>query len=366
MKTRSTLLLKVREVLGSKSLMYWCELYAKGEVKIDGEPVNFIVASGELKEDSRLRDIVHMIADRLRREVEARDKVVSAGKKVFDFVKQFEAFGIKYKEATSIEKEFTLIDDLAELIKDIMHNQFLADGVLILLDEADKPLPSAHLGMLCKLLTERLTKIGCDRCGIGLAGLPELMDKLEASHSSSVRVFETFTLQPLLMHERAQVIDAGLDSAEKINKFKTSITPDARALICHLSEGYPHFLQQFAYSSFDMDEDNTIDAEDVSDAMFKENGALHQLGRKYFENILFVYIRSENYRKVLMAMAEHMDEWVDRKTIKLDAGVSETVVNNALNALKSRKIIIHSDRVKGGVQASNKIFCSLAKGIWLC
>jgi hypothetical protein len=53
------------------------------------------------------------------------------------------------------------------------------------------------LGKLVKLLTEKLTKRGCDRLVIGMTGQPGLIEKLKASHESSSRIFTTLSLKPL-------------------------------------------------------------------------------------------------------------------------------------------------------------------------
>jgi hypothetical protein len=55
--------------------------------------------------------------------------------------------------------------------------------------------PSAQ--MCCKLLTEELNRRGHDKLCIGLAGLPNLINRLRDSHESSVRIFQTMDLKPL-------------------------------------------------------------------------------------------------------------------------------------------------------------------------
>jgi DNA-binding IclR family transcriptional regulator len=58
-------------------------------------------------------------------------------------------------------------------------------------------------------------------------------------------------------------------------------------------------------------------------------------------------ISSEDYRRVLDAMAEHGDSWVSRKTIIAESGVSEANVGNALIALKTKEVVHQDDTRRG-------------------
>ena len=122
-------------------------------------------------------------------------------------------------------------------------------------------------------------------------------------------------LAPLDEEERKSVVVQGLDEAKAKNCFKTDITDEALELISNLSEGYPHFIQQFAFFAFAEDGDDVIDASDVTTGAYKENGALMQLGSKYFSEMYHAKISSEEYRRVLDAMAKYGDQWVSRKEI---------------------------------------------------
>jgi predicted Rossmann fold nucleotide-binding protein DprA/Smf involved in DNA uptake len=117
--------------------------------------------------------------------------------------------------------------------------------------------------------------------------------------------------------------------------------------LADLSEGYPHFVQQFGYSAFEHDSDNLIDLDDVGDSAFKPGGALSQLGDKFFNEMYHARISSEDYRRVLDAMADHGDDWVARKTIIKESGVSEANVDNALSTLKLKEIILQDDTRRG-------------------
>jgi hypothetical protein len=111
-------------------------------------------------------------------------------------------------------------------------------------------------------------------------------------------------------------------------------------LLSTFSEGYPHFIQQFAYSSFDADSDNAIDERDVIGGVLGPNGAFHQLGLKYFEELYFDQINSDEYREVLRAMAEDLDGWVTKEQVRERTQLRAGTLSNAIVALKKRNIIV--------------------------
>ncbi len=125
-----------------------------------------------------------------------------------------------------------------------------------------------------------------------------------------------------------------------------------------LSEGYPHFLQQFCYNAFEFDSDNSIDIEDVNNGAHAEDGALDQLGVKFFSEMYVDKIWSDDYREVLNFMAEHGDDWVTRKAIISGTDVSESTVTNALSALKGRNIILSDDAKKGHYRLPTRSFAT--------
>ncbi|MCP4383775.1 MAG: hypothetical protein GY798_20580 [Hyphomicrobiales bacterium] len=245
-----------------------------------------------------------------------------------------------------------LCDDLISVIERLGTAR---DGVLLLIDEADKPDASANLGLFCKLLTEETARRSIDRLCIGVAGLPGVTDKLRQSHESSVRLFHVLSLKPLEVDERKQVIDAGMDEAEKKNKRRIEITETAKDYLSTISEGYPHFLQEFSYCAFEADDDDTIDNADVSISLFAENGAFDQLGMKYF-NQFYSAPASDDYRLILDCMAEHMDGWVSRRTIIEESGAKAGTVDNALRFFSSRNIIVHDEMRRGHYRLPTKSF----------
>ena len=227
---------------------------------------------------------------------------------------------------------------------------------LIFIDEADKPPSQAGLGEFVKVFTERLSKGGANNVGLGIIGISNVIEKMKESHESSVRIFTPIHLKPLIEKDRKRVIKRGLEEAEKVNKFTHTITDGALKLISDLSEGYPYFIQQYAYSAFDQDADNNIDESDVQTALIKENGALQLLGQRYFENMYTDDIRSDDYRKVLQVIAQHMPDNTTRKQIISESGLKDHTINNALTALTKRGSVVAVSGQVGMVRLPSQSF----------
>ena len=154
------------------------------------------------------------------------------------------------------------------------------------------------------------------------------------------------------------MIEKALDVAREKNGFATPITGDAATLLADMSEGYPHFLQQFGHCAFEVDSDDTIDVNDVTRGANDPNGALDQLGKKYFNEMYYDKIGSHDYRKVLNVMAEFGDDWVSRQDIIKQSGLAMTTINNALRALRDREIIVPDEARKGFYRLPTKSFAA--------
>jgi hypothetical protein len=265
---------------------------------------------------------------------------------------------VKYAERQHETKPNELLNELTYTVhKTLDQLQQEVDGIVILIDEADKPPASANLGEFVKIFTERLTKRGCNRVCLGLAGLSTLLQTLRHSHDSSVRIFEVITLDPLQPNERNEVVERGLTEASGKNGFAVSILPDAKDAISELSEGYPHFLQQFSFSAFEEDSDNVIDEHDVREgALHPEKGAIQQLGIKYFHELYFDQIGSDEYRDVLRAMAVNLDDWVTKPEIRKKVSMKGSTLDNAIAALKKKHIILPKPGVAGSYRLPTKSF----------
>lgn len=328
---------------------------------LDDTVFNFLTVSIDLGGCESEIEIIRKIARGFRSELQKKEDLKQRAKEAWDWITNWEILGIKYEKPSkedNLDPE-EIVDEFVSCVAEFLSaSDKSIDGVLFLVDEADWPPVEAGLGKTLKFLNERLARLRCHRVIFGLAGLPQLLSKLHASHESSPRLFHSMLLETLEVEERIKVVNIGLDEANSINSEIMKIDDTAVEFLAELSEGYPHFLQQFAYCAFDADTDYVIDIDDVGRGAFAENGALSQLGDKFFSQMYNARISSEEYRRVLDAMAEYGDRWISRKTIIAESGVSEANVTNALKALRDKEIIIYDDARRGHYRLPTRSFAA--------
>lgn len=320
------------------------------------EKFRFLTVSIELEPADDYRGLIQKIARELHREL-SKDELKKKLKVVWEFITNWEVLGVKYtRESVPVE---AMLEELTEKFIEI--SKKLGDewsGIYLFIDEADKPKESAGLGEFVKVFTERLTKRGVSNIGVGVVGISNVIENMKKSHESSVRIFTPIHLKVLDTDDRKIVVARGLDEANKKNAVKTTATDEALNLISAYSEGYPYFIQQYAHSAFDHDRDNEIDGKDVSEALTKEGGALDLLGQRYFENMYTDEIRSNDYRTVLQIVAKRMPDSATKREIQNESGLKAYTVNNALNALKKRGMIVSESGVDGVFRLPSQSFAA--------
>jgi hypothetical protein len=348
--------------IGKSSLLLNLFWVAKGVVPTfeESQSFNFVVVSISLDATHTYSDIVCSIGSELRRQISEREHLKDLARNAWDFISKWEIAGVRFRdERKAAPKDTELVEELTFAIAESLKNiGGEIDGILILIDEADKPPASANLGALLKLLTERLKVRNCNRVCVGLAGLTSLREKLRKSHESSLRLFNVLALKPLSIPDCTSVIRRGLDEANTKNGFEVKIDAEAELSLSYITEGYPHFIQQFAYCAFEFDTDNLIDADDVLKGAYdKDAGALRQLGLKYFEKQYFDQIGSDEYRQVLCVMAKQLDNWVTKAEIRKETSqIKGSTLDNALTALKARGIIVPKAGAKGIYKLPSRSF----------
>lgn len=326
--------------IGKSSLLMVVNALARGDVEsLNNRSYAFTTINVELEPRDDYRGIITKVARELQRELDRSQALRKSLNDLWSFITKWEVLGVKYnRETTPTEAMLEELADKLEVISKKLAEE--KKGIFIFVDEADKPPAEAGLGEFVKVLTERLTKRNANNVGIGVIGISSVIKKMRDSHESSVRILTPIPLDPLLPNEREDVVRRGLSEAESKNGFRTAITDEALQNIATFSEGYPHFIQQYAYSAFEQDSDNNIDVDDVRTGLIKPDGALDLLGVRYFENMYTDEIRSDDYRKVLQVVAKHVPDWVTKKQIIAESGLKPHTVNNALTALKKRGSLV--------------------------
>jgi len=335
-------LIKGERGIGKSSLLYFLQTIASGDLEsVSCGKFNFLVVSIELEPSNSYLDLIGKVGSEYKRVLKEETHVKAFLSDAWEFLKKWEVMGVKYSSGTAEVQPYEALDDLVSHVSGSLKSiKDKVDGLLILIDETDKPKSGANLGEFCKLFTERLSKRGCNNVCLGLAGLPSVLQKLKQSHESSVRLFNILELDPLKDDEVEEVINKALANAKDINKHDTLIDPAAKTLLVKLSEGYPHFIQQFGYCAFDQDNDGNIDVHDALNGALAVGGAFHQLGQKYFDELYFDQIGSDEYRDVLKVMAERGNSWISKKELQEKLRIKPYTLNNALAALKRKGIVV--------------------------
>jgi hypothetical protein len=350
--------------IGKSSLLSVLKPIASGEFKsFEDETFKFVVVNSVISSKSTLVSFIKLIDRNLKRELGKIGKVRRFLDDTWSFVQRLKILDSGIDKAEAESEVDLIVDDftysLSETCKRLTNpekGEEAYDGLIIFVDEADNATPDLHLGYFFKAVTELLQQHGCNNVMFVVAGLPDVCEKLALSHPSSIRIFSQLVITELSPEDRAYVVDRGLVVGNKINEEKTTIKVGAKTFISTLSEGYPHFIQQFAYSAFEFNKDGEIDEEDVAKGAFSEGGALDSIGSRYYKSAYNEQIKSDEYREVLEIMAENMNSWIKKSEIRAKFSGSDHTVSDALKALTARKIILKNPSKLGEYRLQQRGF----------
>ncbi len=352
--------------IGKTSLLQYFKFVAQGRIAISGSTMNFLVVEIDLDGSTTDVGLIRRIELALKRELSKTDQARSILTAGWEFITRLEAFGVKLRETRIDANTETLRDEFAYSLATTANRIAEADapsvfgakydGIVLLIDEADNAPRELALGSFLKLLTERVQRHGCNRVLIGLAGLPGLHEVLRDSHTSSLRIFDELQLDTLSRDEISMVMDLALKEANEQNEEKTTIDEEGRNGLINLSEGYPHFIQQFGYSAFGADSDGIIDTNDVKTGAFGSGGAMEKIGDRYYRDDFYNKIQKDSYRQVLRIMADNENSWVEKNDIRAKFRGNDSTLDNAIHALRDRKIILSKEGVRGVYRLQHRGF----------
>jgi hypothetical protein len=350
--------------IGKSSLLFYLQAVSNGHIKSpDYDRFNFVTINIQISDRLDISTLLKLSESSISREIGKVESIRGFLAETWSFIQRIRVMdsGISAAEQDS-EVELQLdnfVFSLAETCKRIVNlerGETKKDGILFLFDECDNAIPALRLGYFFKTVTEALLRQNCQNVMFGIAGLPDTPEKLSKSHESSVRIFSQLKISELSVKDRKYVIDKGIEEGNKINDAKTSISEDARDRIATFSEGYPHFIQQFAYSAFDVNSDGEISTDDVMEAAFKKGGAIDEIGARYYATAFYDKIKSDEYRQVLTIMAGKLDSWVTKADIRAEFTGDESTLSNALQALWTRKIILKNPSKMGEYRLQQRGF----------
>lgn len=328
--------------IGKSSLLQFCELMAADDLPGETTDFDFLVVSVSLAGVSDMFEITRRVADHLKLALDTRNVASPGLRAIVDFLLNWEILGVHYhRPETPVSHNQalgTLVDKLAEV-----ERLGFFQGVFITFDEADAPPPDAGLATWLKDFTERLQRQKVAKLLMLVAGQPILRAHLYDNHQSVLRIFKSMTLTPLADLERREILRTGMRLANATANQPRDMTDDAEDLLSDLSEGYPFFLQTYAYAAFDQAGTGPVDAEAVETAF---PAATRDIGADFFDGVYKSAATSDNYKAVLRAMADHGTDWLTRQQItKAAEPVSPDNVANALRKMKTSDALeAHPDK----------------------
>ena len=156
-------------------------------------------------------------------------------------------------------------------------------------------------------------------------------------------------LNPLKDDDISKVIDRCLDRANATRKRPVTIDEEAREMLIKLSEGYPHFIQQYGYSAYEFNSDDNICINDVMMGAVGSpgrRGALEEIGDRYYRDDFYNKIQKESYREVLRIMAAKSDNWISKGEIGEEFTGKASILSSAIRALRGGAILflVRKDR----------------------
>lgn len=350
--------------IGKSSLLLLIRLIATGAVEsINYDSFNFIQVNVLIFKNATLMTLIKLIDRGLKRELGKIEKIRNFLDVTWGFVQRLKIMDSGIESSQANNELDLIVDDfshsLAETCKRITNpekGEESKDGIVFFIDEADNACSDLHLGYFFKAVTELLAQHNCNNIMFVVAGLPDVIEKMLISHESSIRVFNPLVVRTLSSKDRNYVIESGIDKGNAINEEKTTITTEAKNYISYLSEGYPHFIQQFSYSAFGSNTDSEISIDDVARGAGGIGGAIDTIGNCYYRSVYNKEIKSDNYRAVLSIMAENMNSWIKKSEIKPKFSGADHVLTDALKTLTVRKIILKNPSKNGEYRLQQKGF----------
>jgi len=290
-----------------------------GEFAKIAEPQGYIIASIEAPETGEFR---RMFANRIRRALIDLSEgptiaTVNAALRVF------KSFSLTFPHDVSVSVDVqpmrgradsrVFADDLSDLL--IATAEAARDrkrGILILIDEVQYLSPEEFAAVITAIHGTSQRNLPAVLVGAGLPQLPKLAGEAK---SYAERLFTFPRIGSLTESEACTAV------AEPARDVGVTFSDDALAEIYRQTQGYPYFLQEWAYSVWNIAPKSPIEAADV---MAAEPHILRSLDEDFF-SVRFERLRPAE-KRYLRAMASLGPEPQRSSTIAREYGLPATSV----------------------------------------
>ena len=83
---------------------------------------------------------------------------------------------------------------------------------------------------------------------------------------------------------------------------------------------------------------------------------MEKIGDRYYRDDFYNKIQKDSYRQVLRIMADNENRWVTKKEIRSKFRGKDSTLDNAIHALRDRKIILSKEGVLGVYRLQHRGF----------
>lgn len=219
------------------------------------------------------------------------------------------------------------------------------EGLLIILDELDTISQNKKFAPFLKSYVENLARAKTNVMHLVTAS-PFAIQGLEAGHDTIIRSFTALELQNISGEETKELIEKALNIGKPLKTYDE----DFLRYTNHFASGIPNFVHELGYASFQVDDDNNLDFNDLRAGILGTEevvGAMTNLEIKYFRKRYTQDILSNKYRRILQGLASFDGDEVRLADLReklsendqkgLDSYIKNMVVRGVINHLEGKR-----------------------------
>ena len=163
-----------------------------------------------------------------------------------------------------------------------------------------------------------------------LCGTEERRVELNKTSEPLGRIFEVVTVSPMTVTEMESFFKKAFETS------RMTVTDEALSILTHYSAGFPKIMQLVGDMAYWIDDDQTIDRTDASQAVID---AAEDFGKKYVDAQIYKALRSEDYRNILKKIGEQGPEQMNFRKSEIEGLLTEQEKKKFHNFLQKMKTL---------------------------